>query len=104
VSGRILLVGLALAALDAGPAAAEAARVWEVNGIRLEPAQVERLASDIASQTVLAVGRLEGLSLREEQSDALEGVYREGALDTYDRVVAVVNRGDLSDAAKETEV
>jgi hypothetical protein len=104
VSGRVLLLGLALAALDPGPAAAETARVWEVNGIRLEPAQVERLASDIASQTVRAVGRLEGLALREEQSDALEGAYREVALDTYDQVVAVVNRDDLSDAAKETEV
>ena len=36
---------------------AQAARVWEVNGIRLEASQVERLAGDIARQTVAAVER-----------------------------------------------
>jgi hypothetical protein len=94
---------LALAAF-AGPAAAESARVWEVNGIRLEAAQVERLADDIARQTVAAVERQPGLALRAEQAQALEGIYRAVALDTYDAVVAVVNRGDLDDAAKESEV
>ena len=104
MSRCVLLFGLALVVLDARPVAAEAGRVWEVNGIRLEPAQVERLASDIAVQTVRAVGRVDGLALRDEQSAVLEGIYREVALDTYDQVVAVVNREDLADAAKEAEV
>jgi hypothetical protein len=93
----LLLLGLA-------PAHAQGARVWEVNGVRLEASQVERLASDIARQTVAAVERQPGLALRAEQAGALEEVYRAVALDTYDQVVAVVERGDLDDAAKEAEV
>lgn len=96
---------LALLAPGAGAAAqAGAARVWEVNGVRLEAAQVERLASDIARQTVAAVARQPGLALRPEQARALEAIYHGVALDTYDRVVAVVNQPDLDDGAKETEV
>ena len=72
--------------------------------MRLEASQVERLASDIARQTVVAVERQPGLELRPEQASALECLYHEVALDTYDRVVAVVNRSDLDDAAKEAEV
>jgi hypothetical protein len=104
VTGRDVALLLALAALGGGPAHAQAARVWEVNGIRLEAAQVERLATDIARQTVVAVERLDGLALRGEQGRALESIYHAVALDTYDRVVRVVNRADLADAAKETEV
>jgi len=103
VSRWILAIGLALG-LDVGSSAAESARVWEVNGIRLEPTQVERLATDIAAQTVVAVERLDGLALRDGQGAALETVYHDVALDTYDDVVAVVNRDDLDDAAKEAEV
>lgn len=103
MTARVLLFGLALAAADPGRALAES-RVWEVNGVRLEPAQVERLASDIAAQTVVVVERLEGLGLRDGQGEALEAIYRDVALDTYDRVVAVVNRDDLDDATKEAEV
>jgi hypothetical protein len=95
---------LALAALGGRPAHAQPARVWEVNGIRLEEAQVERLATDIARQTVVAVERIDGLALRQEQGEALESIYRAVALDTYDRVVRVVNREGLADAAKEAEV
>jgi hypothetical protein len=80
------------------------ARVWEVNGVRLEASQVERLAGDIARQTVAAVERQPDIRLRTEQSSALESVYRTVALDTYDQVVAVVNRDDLDDAAKDAEV
>jgi tRNA U34 5-carboxymethylaminomethyl modifying GTPase MnmE/TrmE len=104
VTGRGIALLVALAALGGRPAHAQAARVWEVNGIRLEEAQVERLATDIARQTVVAVERLDGLALRTEQSQALEAIYRVVALDTYDQVVRVVNREDLADAAKEAEV
>jgi hypothetical protein len=104
VTGRGVALLIALAALARGPAHAQAARVWEVNGIRLEEAQVERLASDIARQTVVAVERLHGLALRAEQGPALEAIYRAVALDTYDEVVRIVNRGDLADPAKEAEV
>jgi len=103
VTGRSLALAL-VAALGHGPAHGEEARVWEVNGIRLEEAQVERLASDIARQTVVAVERQGGLALRAEQSEALEAIYRAVALDTYDEVVRVVRRDDLADAAKEAEV
>jgi hypothetical protein len=107
VTARAFALALALAALGRGPAHAQnvpAARVWEVNGIRLEPAQVERLASDIARQTLVAVERLDGLALRPDQGRALETIYRAVALDTYDQVVRVVNRADLADAVKEAEV
>jgi hypothetical protein len=104
VTGRALLLGLALAGFGRGTAHAQAARVWEVNGIRLEEAQVERLAGDIARQTVVAVERLDGLALRPAQGQALEAIYRAVALDTYDQVVRVVSREDLADATKEAEV
>ncbi len=102
----LALLWLTVAALGSlsTHAHAQTARVWEVNGVRLEASQVERLASDIARQTVVAVERQPGLTLRPEQATALEGLYHEVALDTYDRVVAVVNRSDLDDAAKEAEV
>lgn len=99
-AGRALGVALALAA----PVHAQGARVWEVNGIRLEASQVERLASDIARQTLVAVERQDGMGLRDEQSAALESIYRSVALDTYDEVVRVVNRDDLAEAEKEAEV
>ena len=97
-------LALALAPFAAAAGDAEDARVWEVNGIRLEASQVERLASDIARQTVTAVERQPGLALTEAQASALELIYHGVALDTYDQVVAVVNRADLDDAAKEAEV
>ena len=101
--GRALAL-LTLASLAAAGAGAQTARVWEVNGIRLEASQVERLASDIARQTVTAVERQPGLALTALQASALERIYHAEALDTYDEVVAVVNRGDLDDTAKEAEV
>lgn len=104
MTGRDAVILLLFAALGREPAHAQAARVWEVNGIRLESAQVERLANDIARQTVVAVERLDGLVLHEEQTGALESIYHSVALDTYDAVVRVVNQPDLADAAKEAEV
>jgi hypothetical protein len=94
---------IALAAAAAA-AAAPPGRVWEVNGIRLEAEQVDRLADDIARQTVEAVRRVEGLALRDGQDRALLAVYRDVALEVYDRAVGVVNRSDLDDAAKEDQV
>jgi hypothetical protein len=83
---------------------ADEPRAWEINGIRLEASQVERLAGDIAAQTVTAVSRLEGLELRSEQARDLESIYRELALDVYGRVVVLVAREDLSDGDKEAAV
>jgi hypothetical protein len=100
--GAALLVPLCLA--SAAAAAAPPTRVWEVNGIRLEAAQVDRLAGDIARQTVEAVRRVDGLALHDGQDRALEAVYRDVALEVYDRAVAVVNRTDLTDEAKEEQV
>ena len=96
--------GLLLFAVSGATADPAAGRVWEVNGIRLEAEQVDRLADDIARQTVEAVRRVEGLALRDGQDRALLAVYRDVALEVYDRAVAVVNRGDLGDAAKEDQV
>ena len=98
------ILALLLLALLAPAGSVAQARVWEVNGVRLEASQVERLASDIARQTVAAVERQPGIALRPEQARSLESVYHGVALDTYDRVVAVVNQSDLDDAAKEAEV
>jgi hypothetical protein len=100
--GGALAALLLLAAAGAG--ADSPGRVWEVNGIRLEAAQVERLADDIARQTVAAVRRVQGLELHDGQDRALEAVYRDAALEVYDQAVAVVNRADLGDAEKEEQV
>lgn len=94
------LLGLVL--LGAG--SSQASRGFEVNGIRLEAAQVDRLASDIARETVAAVRRIEGLALDEAQGERLEGIYREVALGVYDAAVQVVGRADLDDAEKERRV
>jgi hypothetical protein len=106
VVSRYSFVSLLFAVIApiAAQAQAPAPRVWEVNGVRLEAGQVERLASDIARQTVAAVARQPGIGLRAEQTSALEHIYHTVALDTYDRVVEVVNRSDLDDVAKEAEV
>ena len=104
---------LLLCAFLARPAAAEEAtapapptdRVWEVNGIRLERDQVDRLATDMATRTVAAVERkVQGIALRAEQRDAMLAIYRDVALGVFDRVVSVVDRQDLSDAQKESQV
>jgi hypothetical protein len=101
----LLLALLApIAAQAQAQAPAPSARVWEVNGVRLEAGQVERLANDIARQTVAAVERQPGIGLRPDQASTLEGIYHAVALDTYDRVVAAVNRSELDDATKEAEV
>jgi hypothetical protein len=101
---RAAALAAVLALATAAAAAAPPGRVWEVNGIRLEAAQVDRLADDIARQTVEAVRRVDGLALRDGQDRALVAVYRDVALEVYDRAVAVVNRTDLDDAAKEDQV
>lgn len=84
---------------------APARRTWEVNGIRLEPGQVERLASDMAARTVVAVEKnVVDIGLAPAQREALLAIYRSVSLDVYDRVVEVVGRDDLDDDAKEARV
>lgn len=96
-----IVVSLALAT----PGATEpSGRVWEINGIRLEEDQVERLASDIARSTVLAVERLEGMAVHEHQVPELEKIYHDVALGVYGDCIDIVNRTDLKDGEKESLV
>jgi hypothetical protein len=102
---RASVVAAAVLFTAAGPAAAQnAARAWEVNGIRLEASQVDRLAADIAGQTVHAVARIDGLVLRDGQASALQEIYRDVALGVYDAAVAVVAEDGLPDAEKEKRI
>lgn len=97
--GRALLLFVLL------PALAHADRVWELNGIRLEAGQVERLADDMAQRTVEAVeSKLPALALREPQRARMLEIYRETALDVFDDVVVLVERADLDDAAKDAQI
>ena len=84
---------------------AEPARVWEINGIRLEAAQVDRLADDMAVRTVAAVQeKVPDIALDEGQAEQMRGVYRNVALDVFAEVVKEVARTDQSDAEKEARV
>jgi hypothetical protein len=78
-------LGALLAALAAAPVRADpepARRSWEVNGIRLEPDQVERLASDMAIRTVEAVEKnVPGIALERAQRERMLAVYRYASLD-----------------------
>lgn len=87
------------------PALARAERVWEVNGIRLDSGQVERLADDMAIRTLEAVERaVGGIELRDDQRARMREIYREVSLDVYEKVVEVIEGDDLSDDAKEERV
>jgi hypothetical protein len=98
-----LVLALSARADDAPPAAAP--RVWEIDGVRLEPSQVERLAEDMAGRTVSAVEtKVPGLELRDGQAEAMRAVYRGVALDVFAEVVKEVGREDVSDAGKEVRV
>jgi len=98
----LLVLGARLASAQAP---ADGARVWEINGIRLEPAQVERLADDMAGRTVSAVQeKIPELALRDGQAERMRGVYRGVALDVFAEVVSEVARGDRTDAEKEARV
>ena len=101
-----LVVLLTLVA--AAPALADTpapGRTWEVNGIRLEPGQVERLASDMATRTVEAVERnVAGIGLADAQRATMLEIYRSVSLVVYDRVVEAVGREDQDDGAKEARV
>lgn len=79
-------------------------QAWEVNGIRLEPDQVERLAQNVAKQTVLAVEKVEGLTPSAEQRAQLETIYYRTALRVYEQAVKIVAREDLADRDKETQI
>jgi hypothetical protein len=99
----------ALLALSAATSAradpSPAPRSWEVNGIRLEPGQVERLSADLAARTLAAVeSKVVGIGLDDAQRARLLEIYRSVSLAVYDRVVEVVGRDDLDDAAKEARV
>ncbi len=101
----ISLLGLLAVSPAALADAPEKGRVWEINGIRLDADQVERLADDMAERTVKAVEeKVEGIELRDEQRPALRDVYRRVSLDVYDEVVRVVADETLSDAVKEDRV
>jgi hypothetical protein len=94
-----------LALLALLPLAAAAQTPWEVNGIRLEPAQVERLADDLAARTLDAVvTNVAGLNLGESQRDRMHEIYRATALDVYGRVIPVIEDGELSEQAKRERV
>ncbi len=102
---RAFLVGIVLVLTHVGTAAsAEGRRVWEVNGIRLEEGEVERLAHDIARQTVVAVERVEGVELRSPQPELLEDIYYEVALKVYGSAVDIVTRDGIGDDVKEERV
>jgi hypothetical protein len=105
-SGWLAALWLAGAALSAQADPAPApGRSWEVNGIRLEPGQVERLAADMAKRTVEAVEtRVPDIALADSQREQMLEIYRGVSLGVYDRVVHVVGRDDLEDAAKEEQV
>ncbi len=96
---------VAVARLAQAQTPAEAPRVWEINGIRLEPAQVERLADDMATRTVSAVQeKIPDIALRDGQAEQMRAVYRSVALDVFAEVVKEVERTDQTDAEKETRV
>jgi hypothetical protein len=105
---RALALAALLCAAGTVPAAADpspARRTWEVNGIRLEPGQVERLARDMADRTVRAVERnVAGIALSDAQRAQMHEIYRSVSLEVYDRVVDVVGRDDLGDRDKEDRV
>lgn len=87
------------------PALARAERVWEVNGIRLDSGQVERLADDMAVRTLDAVEQtVDGIGLRDDQRSRMREIYREVSLGVYEQVVEVIERDDLSDDVKEERV
>ena len=97
-----LWLAWAAASAQADPAPT---RTWEVNGIRLEPGQVERLAADMAGRTLEAVEtRVPDIALADGQREQMLEIYRKVSLGVYDRVVDVVAREDLDDSAKESQV
>lgn len=101
----VLALLMLCARLGTAQSPADAPRVWEINGIRLEPAQVERLADDMASRTVSAVEeKVPGIDLRDTQLEQMRGIYRGVALDVFAGVVVEVARSDRTDAEKETRV
>ena len=105
-----LLAKLALAVAAAGASFVHAQdsaqpRVWEINGIRLEADQVERLASDMAERTVAAViENVPGIELEDAQRAQMLAIYRDVSLDVYASIVDVVNTPDLDDDTKEERV
>ena len=87
------------------PVLARAERIWELNGIRLDSGQVERLADDMANRTVEAVAEnVDGIALRVGQRKRMHEIYREVSLSVYEQVVDAIERADLDDDSKEERV
>ncbi len=104
-SALALSIIVLLSRLATAQSEAAAARVWEINGIRLEPAQIERLADDMAGRTVDAVReKIPAIALRDGQAEQMRAVYRGVALDVFSDVVREVARDDRTDAEKEARV
>ncbi len=98
---RAFCIVLLLAATHAG---AEE-RTWEINGVRLESGQVERLADDLAERTVESVDRnIEDLRLGSGQRKEMREIYRAVALDVYAEVIEVIEREDLDEDARREQV
>lgn len=95
----LLLLGTLAPALARAQVADDA---WEVNGVRLEAAQVERLAADLATRTLGAVERgVTDLALTDPQRASLQEIYRSEALDVYRRIVADLENAELDERARE---
>ncbi len=114
----LLLLGSAFSLLPSSPAvqaeevraarvpdSTENPKVWEINGIRLEPDQVERLSEDMATRTLAAVEEnVEDIALAPEQRTRMLAIYKSVALDVYAEIVEVVNRSELSESSKEQQM
>jgi len=87
------------------PLAGRAEGAWEVNGIRLEAAQVERLADDLAGRTLDAVmANVADLELAPPQRERMRAIYRTTALDVYGRAIPVIQDASLTEEAKRERV
>jgi hypothetical protein len=81
------------------------AQTWELHGIRLEPAEVERLADDLAARTLEAVvANVADLGLEDAQRERMRAIYRATALDVYGRVIPVIQDASLSEEARRARV
>jgi hypothetical protein len=83
-------------------ASAQAGAPLEIAGLRIEPDQLERLASDTAARTLEAVeANVAGLELAASQKERMRAIYERAALDVFTRVVETYHRSDLDEAGKQ---
>jgi hypothetical protein len=92
-----------LALLLAGPAAgAGVGAPIEVAGLRIEPGQLERLASDTAARTLEAVETdVAGIALAAQQREQMRTIYQRAALDVFRSVIDLYGDAGLEDAVRE---